>query len=30
MIPALNENKDWIDCVEELIKKEMHSESVLS
>lgn len=23
MIPALNENKDWIDCVEELIKKEM-------
>lgn len=23
MIPALNENTDWIDCLEELIKKEM-------
>ncbi len=28
MIPALNENKDWIDCAEELIRKEMqHSKS---
>ena len=23
MIPALNENNDWINCAEELIKKEM-------